>query len=135
MKIHSIRLPKTQHFCCTRSQTAEAFGDAITWIGFGWPSRSFRFDSRCHPRPKLRGTVVAQLTVPRTRDSYLMLYPCSRRSYCDAALEDFRIRVIPAMRSWLDAEQAKPETAILGYETLLMEWDGGSHRIHRVRFL
>jgi len=135
MEIHSIKLPKAQRFCCTKAHVREVFGDALTWVGFGWPSRSFRFDSRCHPRPRLRGPVVAKLTISRTRESYLILYPCPRLTYSDEALADFRARVAPAMRSWLEAEQAKPETAVLGYESFLAEWDGGSHRTHRVRFL
>ena len=136
MKIHSVRLPKTQIFCCTRRHVMEAFGaDALAWVGFGWPTRSFRFDSRYRHRPKIKGVVVAALTVSRTRESYLIFYPCARVGYSIDALKQFRTHVMPAMRSWFDLQLAKPDTAVLGYESYITDWSGGSHHVHEVRYL
>jgi hypothetical protein len=36
------------------------------------------------------------------------------------------------MRRWLERQIAKPDTAILGYEEMIVEWDGTSHKFHRL---
>ena len=136
VKIHAIRLPKTQLFCCTRSDVTRCFApDAFSWVGFGWPSKSFTFDSRSRHRPKIKGIVVAALTVSRTREAHLIFYPCDRSLYPSAATEQFGSQVLARMRSWLEARRVKAETSVLGYKSLIVEWNRDAHRVHTHRYL
>src|SRR5438477_9918270 len=117
VKIHAIRLPKAQLFCCTRSDVTRCFApDALSWVGFGWSSKSFTFDSRSRHRPKIKGIVVAALTVSRAREAHLIFYPCDRSLYPSAATEQFGSQVLPRrglagevdLRNGLHGEMFRP---------------------------
>jgi len=64
----------------------------------------------------------------------LILYPVAVESYPDKAAEDFAATVLPRLRSWLNEQFAKPETAVLGQEKLIVEWTAGEHRYHTTVF-
>jgi hypothetical protein len=51
------------------------------------------------------------------------------------AADEFAKRILPTLRSWLDAQVDKPDTAILGCEELVVEWLGSYHELHRLHYL
>jgi hypothetical protein len=79
--------------------------------------------------------VAASITINRDRESWLILYPLDGHLYPTAAADDFAARILPALRSWLDAQVTKPDTAILGCEEIVVEWCGLNHELHRLRYL
>ena len=36
------------------------------------------------------------------------------------------------MRKWLERQIAKPDTALLGYDKMIVEWDGTTHKLHEL---
>lgn len=81
------------------------------------------------------GPVVASLSVSREKTAILQLYPVRRHDYPDDAAIRFKTEVLGYLKGWLDRQLSKRETAVLGYEQLIVEWIGASHRYHEVRFL
>ena len=121
---------------CTSHAAKAAFpDDLVSDIGFGWPQRTFRFDSRCFRRPRLIGPVVAAAHVTRDQTASLRLFPVLRAAYPASAVSDFEQSVVPALRRWLQEHTTRPVTHVLGYETLIVEWLGSSHALHALRYL
>lgn len=136
MRIHGIRLQKSQRFACSRRSVKELFEtNALAWVSFGFPVGSFNFDSRCHHQPHLHGSVAASLSVTRAREAHLCLYPLLRTDYPDCAADEFADRVLPKFCNWLQTKQSRPDTLILGHEEIIAEWAHGTHTLHEVRFL
>jgi hypothetical protein len=136
MKFRSVNLPKSECFAASVADLREAFGDIgqlSTYRGF--LGKTFSFDSRCANRPRLAGPVVASLSVSRSRTAILQLYPVKRREYSDAAMAEFAERVLPQLRSWLQIQLTKPETAMLGCRQRVVEWTADGHKNHELRFL
>jgi len=133
MKVEVAYLQKTECFSCTRREAKAAFGDLeLRWIGLGYPARHFSFDSRTVHRPKVaEQDIVANATYSPQREGRFSAYAMRKEAYPPQAREDFRDRVLPKMRRWLQAQIAKPDTAVLGYEYLIAEWDGTTHQFHR----
>jgi hypothetical protein len=98
-------------------------------------NRSFRFDSRCYERPELNGPVVASLGVSRARTGILQCYPVPQINYSVGAVEDFEQVVVQHLVSWLQLQLNKPETAILGYEQIIVTWNGTKHEYAQVKYL
>jgi hypothetical protein len=63
-------------------------------------------------------------------DEYFILF----NSY-GAAANEFCDSIIQEVHEWLNGQLAKPKTAILGVESLLIEWTGREHIMHVMRFL
>ncbi len=136
MRLTAIGLPKTRRFCISKAALRRAFADVEPLsIHMGSLGSAFRFDSRCSQRPALTGTVVASLSVSRSRPAILAAYPVSASSLGSDARTAFEVEVLPRMRKWLQAQLGKPTTAILGYETLIVEWAPGGFREHCLRYL
>lgn len=134
MKIRGIRLPDVEVFPCSRRRIKEVFAsDALALVSFGSPIRSFSFDSRLPQPPRLVGPVVASLSVARDRSAYLCLFPMRRESYPSPAQSDFSIDVLPRLQRWLRDKQARPDTAIVGHEQLVVEWTKQGHRSHELK--
>ncbi|HYU25410.1 MAG TPA: hypothetical protein VEO74_09425 [Thermoanaerobaculia bacterium] len=136
MELKAIKLPASQSFAASRRAVRQTFGDVdelSAW--FGYMTRTFTFDSRLRHRPRIAGTVIASLSVSRDRSAHLRLYPIARALYSDDAAAQFSAEMLPRLKSWLRQQLAKPETAILGVEEIVVEWVRGNHRIHEVRFL
>jgi hypothetical protein len=136
MTLKSIRLPKTERFAASPSKVKKVFGDVGPLSAYlGALGKSFTLDSRCRRRPELTGLVVASLQVSRDRTAILQLYPLKVRAYPDEAAANFVANVLVDLRSWLAAQLAKPETAVLGYEEVVVEWFADRHKLHELRFL
>jgi len=39
------------------------------------------------------------------------------------------------IKQWLEGQINKPDTALLGYEQLVIEWTENEHLLHKVKFL
>jgi len=136
MDLHSVALPKTQRFCVSRADLKGAFADIESVrVHMGSLYAKFRFDSRCHQRPRLDGPVVASISVSRDLTAIMQVYGVPIDCYSENAAADFEERILPKMRSWLISQLKKQETAILGCEELIVEWTGSEHREHFLRYL
>jgi hypothetical protein len=136
VRIRGIRLPDSERFPCARRRIRELFGEEdFAWVSFGFPIRSFRFDTRAARRPKLVGPIVASLAIDRDLVAHLCIYPIRRTGYPVDAERDFSVRVLPSLREWLHAKKSRPATAVVGHESIIVEWTGEEHRCHHLRFL
>jgi hypothetical protein len=136
MRITSIRLPKSQRFCLPVRAVKTHFGNFVDLsVYFGSLRKTFTFDSRCQNRPRVKGTIVASLQVPRSGPQILSLYAADRATYPNLAAADFEAVYVRQMSQWLAAKLQRRETEILGVEELIVEWTGIVHRVHKVRFL
>ena len=136
MVLKSTGVSKSRRLAARKSRVKSAFeGVEPLSIWMGGLTKTFAFDSRAAKRPKLVGPVVASVSVSRDRAAILQLYPVDRRQYSELASAAFEAEVLGHMREWLDRQLSKPETAVLGYEELIVEWRGGKHQTHELRYL
>lgn len=136
MRISRITLPRSQRFACTPRQVKATFApDALEWVSFGSPIRTFSFDHRAARIPKLAGPVVASASVHRDGRAHLCVFPIQREVYPDAAADEFVVAVLPVLAQWIGELHARPETAVVGVEESVVEWTGGKHVLHRLTFL
>jgi len=78
-RYHIVKLTKVEVFPCSKKDVKESFeGGKLDWVSMGGISKVFEFDHRCHHRPKIKGQVIAALTVGRNNQSYFCLYPIRR---------------------------------------------------------
>lgn len=100
-------------------------------------TRQFEFDSRCPitNRPIIKGNVIATASYHRDRTIGIYFFPISRNTYPEKAYEEFNNSVLPDIKKWIQDQTTKPDTAILGIEELIIEWNGEKHLLHNVRFL
>ena len=66
---------------------------------------------------------------------YACIYPIKKDEYNDEASNEFVKTILPKMQVWIKNQLNKPETQILGYETLLVEWFNEKHLLHEIRYL
>ena len=125
-----------RRFPITKASIRENFGhfNALSCY-FGNLNAEFRFDSRCNHRPALTGPVVASLSFSRARSAILQLYSIAADAYPPEAVHQFQTDVISRLKFWLEQQIAKPETAVLGAEQLIVCWNGTEHDLLAVRFL
>ena len=136
MKLETISLPKSERFACSARELKAAFSD-VEHLGVycGVLGKSFSFDGRSKTRPKLEGTVVAAAQVSRELEAILNLYAIRREDYPERAAGEFCDSIIPQIRDWLRSQLARQPTAILGVESLIIEWTGREHKKYDMRFL
>lgn len=113
-------------------QTLTDFSEATAIFGL---SRKFEFDSRLPDPPRIKGIVVADASCNREKENVLYLYPIPKADYSEKANADFANSVLPKVKSWMEQQQTKPDTAVLGVEQLIIKWNGHQHRYHHSRFL
>jgi len=150
VRISAIKPQKTERFACSARDVRLAFTDAeLASVGFGRPKRSFitlRWNTRYSPRPRFSGPVVASLDLVHyrvsekgvsydkpQRNAELYLYPVRQNEYSEEAAEEFRIEVLPIIKSWINAEMSKLDTQYLAGHTLVIEWTGETHKRHVLR--
>jgi hypothetical protein len=75
---------------------------------------------------------VAKGTYSPQREAYVCVYVVRTAEYLVQARDDFSGRVIPKLRRWFEQQIAKPDTALLGYDQMIVEWDGTTHRFHEL---
>lgn len=100
-------------------------------------TRQFEFDSRCPnaKRPFIKGTVIATISYQRDGMKSIYFFPITRNTYPEKAYEEFNNSVLPDIKKWIEEQTKKPDTAILGIEELIIEWNGKNHLLHNMRFL
>ena len=98
-------------------------------------TRKFEFDNRCARPPQISGTVVASVTCNRDKDIRIYFYPISQTIYPEKAKSQFHNDVLPKLKKWIDHQVSKPETAVLGIEEFIIEWNGKNHLFHQIKFL
>ena len=136
MRLSTTGIPSSRRFCVSKRELREAFRDVERLNAYmGSLQSSFSFDPRCHHRPQLGGPVVASVSVSRDLTAILQVYSVPIDDYPNEAVEQFREAVLPHMKAWLLSQLAKPQTSVLGYEELVVEWTGNEHREHALRFL
>jgi len=132
-----IKLPNTQRFACGRKDIKAAFSQGdIGWVSVG-VIKTLKLGTRHFPKPKFQGPVVADLSVGRSEDSkpILCLFPVRIDQYPDAAAEEFRSTILPKMKEWLRLQLTKPDTSRAGNaDYFVVEWTGGRHRLHYIRW-
>lgn len=134
MKIRGIRLPDTEMFPCSRGRVKDMFGESeLDFVSFGHTSRTFRFDGQVSHRPAITGTVIAALSINRGRSAHLSFYPVRSAWYPESAQLEFSCEMLSRLHGWLNTKQSRPDTAIVGYETMIVEWTGHTHRCHELR--
>jgi len=136
MQLHSKRLPKSERYAPSLRAARQTFAEIEPLsVWYGGLSKSYSFDHRCRSLPTLSGSILASITVSRQLTSICEFYPISRDNYSDVAGESFEDLVLPKMRSWVLEQLAKPLTAILGHEQLIVEYSRSKHYFHELRFL
>ena len=136
MTLKSISLPKSERFAASAASLRSVFGDIDQLSAYrGFLGKTFSFDSRCSKRPKLVGPVVASIQLSRSRTALLQLFPVKVREYSEEAAAHFVGEVLADLKAWLTSQLAKPETAVLGYQQVVVEWSTAGHKFHEVRFL
>ncbi len=45
-------------------------------------------------------------------------------------MENFNNVVLFDIREWIKGQMNKPDTALLGYEEMVIEWNGNKHLFH-----
>ncbi|QSX18452.1 hypothetical protein [Priestia megaterium] len=98
-------------------------------------SRVFELDSRCSAGLKIKGTVVASISCQRDKTIGVSFFPISRNLCNEKAYEEFNAIVLCDIKKWIEEQVSKPDTAILGIEELIIDWDGQNYLFHHVRFL
>lgn len=78
---------------------------------------------------------MAQVQVSRNLEAMLILYPLKTEAYPESAGSEFSDSIIHEVHEWLQSQMSKPQTAILGAESLIIEWTGSQHKKHALRFL
>jgi hypothetical protein len=136
MIFRTINLPKSERFACSARKLKAAFSDVENLeIYCGVLGKSFAFDSRSKNRPRLQGTLVAQAQINRDLAALLILYAVSTENYPETAANEFCDSILQKIDEWLKVQISRPKTAILGVESLLIEWTGREHKKHLMRFL
>ncbi|WP_061860375.1 hypothetical protein [Priestia megaterium] len=98
-------------------------------------TRCFEWGSRRFNHPELKGTVVAVASFYRDRSLNLSSFPIVRNVYPEAAYEEFNRNILLTIQRWVCEQLEKPDTAIVGIEQLIVEWEGNKHLLHDVTFL
>jgi len=128
-------LNKNERFPSSKRHLKSVFADFES-INFSFGlTRFFEFDSSVSKKPKINGTVVSSISYNRDRTINFSLFPLSITDYPDVAIDDFNNQLLVTIKQWIEAQINKTDTAILGIEELIVEWDGKEHLIHRVKFL
>lgn len=135
MKFKYFRnLNKNERYSTTKRQLKSVFSNIEMDVLFGLV-RKFEFDSRCPNKPNIAGNVVASISYSRDRTVYFSLYPLLIADFPNRASDDFNNQILLTIKQWIEDQINKPDTALLGYEELVIEWTGKEHLLHKVKFL
>lgn len=136
MKIGFFRnLNKLETYATNKRQMKLYFSsEEDTFVSFGL-KRKFEFDSRCPRPPHLNGTVVASVSCSRDKKISIYFYPISQALYPQNATTEFHNQILPSIKEWVHNQTSKPETAVLGVEQCIIEWNGKTHLLHHLKFL
>jgi hypothetical protein len=64
----------------------------------------------------------------------MQLYPIHGDSYLEQARSQFEESVVPYLKTWLLGQLSKPDTAVLGYEQIIVTWNGATHSFATVKY-
>lgn len=119
----------------TKKRLKQAFSPDEEAAAFFGLRRKFQFDSRQPDKPHISGTVVASVYCTREKTISLSFFPLKKVDYPEETKQNFFDEVLPKMKDWMTRQEAKPETAIVGVEELIVEWDGQKHELHYSKYL
>lgn len=103
-------------------------------ISFGL-TREFRLDERCKQKPTITGEVVLAATCSRDKEISVSLFPISTQDLSVGAIKGFVTTALPTLCKWIEEQAEKPDTAVVGYEQIIVEWSGESYSFHQLKFL
>jgi hypothetical protein len=127
-----LKLPRSQRFACSKRDIKLVFpDDVLRWVSIVF-FNTFDFDRRLAPSPKFVGPVIAQLSAGT--EPTLSIFPVRIDQYPQSVAEEFKSEILPKMKVWLDGELTRSVTDIAGREGFAVEWTGGRHRCHRLRW-
>lgn len=136
MQIRKYReLNQHETYPLTRKQLNLALSSIQEGTAIFGLSRKYKFDSRQPDKPEIRGEVVASASCDREKAIVFYLFPLKKENYPEEANQDFVQWVLPHVKTWMERQLAKPETAILGVEELIIVWNGEVHNFHYSKFL
>ncbi len=136
MKLKSIKLPDSETFICSSKELKKVFSNVEDmFISLGHIQKKISFDSRCTHKPILIGKVVSSLGVSRNLSAILNLYPIKADEYSKKLSDEFVEKIIPQLYMWLENQISKSDTAILGYEQMIIELTQKKYKIHNLKFL
>ncbi|WP_110111774.1 hypothetical protein [Bacillus sp. CGMCC 1.16541] len=134
MKIsHFRKLNKNEQYPTTKKYLKSVFADVEQLDVYFGLNRTFESNRGISNKLTVKGNVVASVTFNQDRTVHLSLFPQSTNDYKDKAIEDFNNRIIGRIKHWIEDQMLKPDTALLGNEELIVEWDGKKHLIHMER--
>jgi len=128
-------LNKNEKYVTTKKQVKSYLSnDENITVVFGL-RRVFELDSRCSNVLNIKGIVVASAYCNRDKTIGVSFFPIPQNVYDEQAYEEFNNAILPQIKKWFEVQVAKPDTAILGVEELIIEWSEKNHLFHSVRFL
>jgi len=135
MSSYYRNLNRHETYVTTKKQLKKYISQ-LTNVDFSFGlTRYFEWGSRRSHHPKLKGTVVAVVSFYRDKSLNLSFFPIVSNLYPEAAYEEFNYNILQAIQKWVCQQLEKPDTAMVGVEQLVVEWDGNKHLLHSVTFL
>jgi len=112
----------------------EPFNTDNIHISFGL-TREFSLDERCKKKPTITGKVVLEATCSRDKEISVSLFPILAQDLSVDAIKGFVTTALPTLCKWIEEQAGKPDTAIVGYEQIIVEWSGKEYSFHHATFL
>jgi len=138
MKVNVYRnLNTTERYITSKkllTTMLEPFNTHNIHISFGL-TREFCLDERCKQKPTITGKVVLEATCSRNKDISISLFPISSQNLSVDAIKGFVTTALPTLCKWIEEQAQKPDTAVIGYEQIIVEWSGNDYSFHQVGFL
>jgi len=135
MTVYYRNLNRHETYVTTKKQLKK-FVSPLTNVDFSFGlTRCFEWGSRRSTHPNLNGTVVAVASFYRDKSLNLSFFPISRNVYPEAAYEEFNHNILLNIQKWMYEQLEKTDTAIVGEEQLIVEWEGNKHLLHNVTYL
>jgi hypothetical protein len=136
LKIGFFRnLNKFETYATNRKRIKAYFAsEEDIYVSFGL-KRRFEFDSRCQSPPQLNGAVVASVSCNRDKEISIDFYPISQELYPQNGKYEFHNEVMTSIKERIHNQTSKSETAVLGIEDCIIEWNGKTHLLHYLKYL
>ncbi|MGI8382565.1 hypothetical protein ACR0S4_28775 [Priestia megaterium] len=135
MSSYYRNLNRHETYVTTKKQLKK-YISPLTNVDFSFGlTRCFEWGNRRSHCSKVKGTVVVVVSFHRDKSLNLSFFPIARNVYPEAAYVEFNNNILLAIQRWMCEQLEKPDTAIVGIEQLLVEWEGNKHLLHNVTFL
>jgi hypothetical protein len=125
-------LPKTEQYVTNKKFVKLFLGRfELLSVVFGL-RKKFELDSRRSNRPTINGPVVASVLINRSNEILASFYPVATSNLPADAVKVFNESILPAICKWIEEHLAKPDTAIVGIEQLIIAIEENTFRFHHV---